>query len=202
MTAAVGNPRRATRAPLAGSLAIALTRSRSRGGAARVYFDIVIGSQPAGRLVFELRADVVPRTSENFEQLCTGEAGQSDARRDLTFRGSTFHRSVPCTAPPFKGTPLGITHPTDVASIIPNFVCQGGDITAGNGVARAPGHNHPRSTLNRPISAQALAGSQFTGRRSRTRILCCATPDLASCPWRTRGPTATARRSACLRPTG
>jgi cyclophilin family peptidyl-prolyl cis-trans isomerase len=30
-----------------------------------------------GRLIFELRADVVPRTAENFRQICTGEAGFS-----------------------------------------------------------------------------------------------------------------------------
>ncbi len=38
-----------------------------------VFFDITIGGQPAGRLVMELFADVVPRTAENFRQLCTGE---------------------------------------------------------------------------------------------------------------------------------
>lgn len=40
-----------------------------------VFFDVAIGDKPAGRLVFELRADVVPKTAENFRQLCTGEAG-------------------------------------------------------------------------------------------------------------------------------
>ena len=39
----------------------------------RVYFDITIGGRPAGRIVMELRADVVPRTAENFCALCTGE---------------------------------------------------------------------------------------------------------------------------------
>jgi hypothetical protein len=31
-----------------------------------VYFDIEIGGSPAGRIVMELRKDVVPRTAENF----------------------------------------------------------------------------------------------------------------------------------------
>lgn len=38
----------------------------------RVFFDVVIGEEAAGRIVIELRADVVPRTAENFRQLCTG----------------------------------------------------------------------------------------------------------------------------------
>jgi peptidyl-prolyl isomerase H (cyclophilin H) len=38
-----------------------------------VFFDVSIGGQAAGRLVMELFADVVPKTAENFRQLCTGE---------------------------------------------------------------------------------------------------------------------------------
>lgn len=40
-----------------------------------VFFDMEIGGEDAGRIEFELRADVVPKTAENFRALCTGEKG-------------------------------------------------------------------------------------------------------------------------------
>merc|ERR1712151_838392 len=57
----------------------------------------------------ELRADVVPKTSENFRALCTGEKGTGKSGKPLHFKGSALHR------------------------VIPKFMCQGGDFTAGNG---------------------------------------------------------------------
>lgn len=41
----------------------------------KCFFDISIASAPIGRVVMELRADVVPKTVENFRALCTGEKG-------------------------------------------------------------------------------------------------------------------------------
>ena len=76
----------------------------------RVYFDIEIGAKEAGTVIFELFKNVVPRTCENFRQLCTGEAGRSKVSgRNLAFTGSTFHR------------------------VIKGFMAQGGDFTKHNG---------------------------------------------------------------------
>jgi hypothetical protein len=35
----------------------------------KVFFDISIGGAAAGRIIMELRNDIVPRTAENFRQL-------------------------------------------------------------------------------------------------------------------------------------
>jgi len=57
----------------------------------------------------ELFADKVPKTAENFRCLCTGEKGTGRSGKPLHFKGSIFHR------------------------VIPDFMLQGGDFTAGNG---------------------------------------------------------------------
>ncbi|KAK6430197.1 peptidyl-prolyl cis-trans isomerase cpr6 [Oleoguttula sp. CCFEE 5521] len=75
----------------------------------RVWLDISIGGAKAGKVVFELYNDVVPKTAENFRCLCTGEKGNGESGKSLHYKGSTFHR------------------------VIKSFMLQGGDFTAGNG---------------------------------------------------------------------
>ncbi len=54
----------------------------------KVFMDITIGDEAAGRIVIELFADVTPKTAENFLHLCTHEQG-------FGYKGSGFHRIIP-----------------------------------------------------------------------------------------------------------
>ena len=80
----------------------------------RVFLDFAIGGEAAGRVELELWSDQLPKTAENFRQLCTGEKGMHAlTRRPLHYKGSPIHR------------------------VVPGMMVQGGDIVRGNGMSGA-----------------------------------------------------------------
>ena len=52
----------------------------------KVYMDIGIGKQNAGRIIINLFAEE-PKTSENFRALCTGEKGMGKEGKPLHYKG-------------------------------------------------------------------------------------------------------------------
>ena len=73
----------------------------------RAFFDIAIANKPVGRLTFEVFKNDVPKTSDNFLAFCKGYKMNESA--NISYKDTIFHR------------------------IIPDFMCQGGDIMNGNG---------------------------------------------------------------------
>ncbi|KAI8055148.1 cyclophilin [Syncephalis plumigaleata] len=114
--------------------------------ASKVFFDINIAGKPAGRLVFKLFNETVPKTAENFRALCTGEKGVGQSGRPLHFKGNRFHR------------------------IIPDFMAQGGDITLGDGRggesiygARFADENFKLQHTGKGVLSMANAGKNTNG---------------------------------------
>eukprot|EP00461_Guttulinopsis_vulgaris_P000277 UN00277 len=84
------------------------TRALSgEAGKPNVFFKITRGGKDLGVVEFKLYDDVVPRTAENFRQLCQGTKKMGNI--PLHYKGSSFHR------------------------VIKQFMIQGGDFTNHNG---------------------------------------------------------------------
>jgi len=112
----------------------------------KVFFDITADGAPMGRIVFELFANETPKTAENFRCLCTGEKGTGKSGKPLHFKGSSFHR------------------------VIPEFMLQGGDFTAGNGTggesiygAKFPDENFKLKHTKPYLLSMANAGPNTNG---------------------------------------
>ncbi|QLQ79139.1 hypothetical protein HG537_0B04870 [Torulaspora globosa] len=127
----------------------------------KTYFDISIGGQEKGRIVFEIFNDVVPKTAENFIELCKGNYGMSKTKPDtpLSYKGSIFHR------------------------VIKDFMLQFGDFTNFNGTGGESIYGEKFEDENftlkhdRPfLLSMANAGPNTNG--SQAFVTCVPTPHL------------------------
>jgi len=97
--------------------------------------DFSVDNAPLGRVIFELFSDAVPKTSENFRALCTGEKGLSPlSDRPLYYKSSIIHRSIA------------------------NFMIQGGDFTKRNGTGGESIYGGPFTDedLTHPLDSEGL----------------------------------------------
>lgn len=117
----------------------------------KVFFDISRDGKPVGKITFQvillalisfqLYADTVPKTAENFRSLCVG-----DNKEKYTYKKSHFHR------------------------IIPGFMAQGGDFTRGNGTggisiygSKFPDENFKMKHTKKGLLSMANAGPNTNG---------------------------------------
>ncbi len=151
----------------------------------RVFLDIDVDGNPTGRLVFALRSDVAPKTAENFRYESADIAGINQPLNE------SFCRAL-CTCEKgesfcYKGTPFH--------RIIPDFMCQGGDTTAGNGTGGRSiyGRTFADEVCNAGMRAILISYLYVT---FLCRTSSCSIPKRDSCPWPTLGPTPTAANSS------
>ena len=120
------------------------------------YFDITIDSIPTGRIIFELFTDVVPKTCENFRQLCTGE--QIRNGKPIGYKNTHFHR------------------------IVKDFVVQGGDFIFGNGKGSYSiyGETFPDENFRVNHNKEGILSMANTGPNTNG---CQFFITLGKCPW-------------------
>ncbi|KAK9898219.1 hypothetical protein P389DRAFT_30657 [Cystobasidium minutum MCA 4210] len=101
----------------------------------RCFMDFAQNGEKLGRVMFELYADRVPKTVENFRALCTGSEGISKKSGvPLSYKGSILHR------------------------VIDGFMIQGGDFTKRNGSGGESIYGGPfdDEDLDTPVDAAGL----------------------------------------------
>ncbi|GAA5872969.1 hypothetical protein JCM1840_007285 [Sporobolomyces johnsonii] len=110
----------------------------------RVFMDFQVEGQQIGRVIFELFADTVPKTAENFRALCTGSSGLNELGIPLWYKGSPLHR------------------------IISGFMVQGGDFTLRNGKGGESiyGASFEDEDLKREVDAEGLLVMANKGRNT------------------------------------
>jgi len=104
----------------------------------KAFFDISIDGKKAGRIIFGLCGDIVPKTVKNFLALCTGEHGKGKHGKLLYYKKSVVFR------------------------IEKDLVFQGGDIYYNNGMGGEsiygytfPDENHVLSHNKRGVLSMA-----------------------------------------------
>ena len=138
-----------------------LVAKPKRSGLPRVWFDVAIGAERAGRITFELFAHKLPRTAENFRALCTGERGVSaHSGRPLHYKGSTFHRALSTDDGPAELLAESDSDTARKIEVWKGMFVQGGDILHGDGTG--PGES---------IYGPTFADEAFEYRHGATGLL-------------------------------
>lgn len=164
-----------------------------------VFFDMQIGDKDAGRIEMGLYGGVVPKviltrpheqaSLERKSQTCTSAQTAENFRQLCTgeagfgYEGSPFHR------------------------VIPGFMCQGGDITMGNGMGGKSIYGGKVQLESSIVGTRCCVPCWDVTYRActrplsrlgslRTRILTLATVGPVRSAWRTRAPIPTARSSS------
>lgn len=124
----------------------------------KVFLEIGINEEEIGRMVFELRSDVVPKTAANFLNLCVGGKGKTKSGIEKCYKNSIIHR------------------------IIPGFMIQGGDFVNGNGTGGESIYGHLFNDENFQLShneAGILSMANFGPDTNGSQFFVTAVP----CGW-------------------
>ena len=181
-----------------------------------VFFDITIGGRPAGRIQFELFADVAPKTAENFRALCTGDTcGRACALKTRT--NAPPRQRERCRSPQARrasASPASrcTSRTAPSTASFPSSCARAGERRKAEEPSRAARflvgrlvsppfrttHPRPPPAVTSP-SATARAASPSTAPSSPTRTSRASTRSPSCCPWPTRAPTRTAASSSSPR---